>query len=182
LGLSYDPKRWNYGFRTDESRAADQFIHFRKPSKEQLLIGVDSDTGIGDSRLVESHLAYIVGHLAESLRAKAMLFSIGRQGSAGSALSRRLGGKILDTPDLGLRETLALLARSDLFIAGNTELFHAAVVFGVPSLGLFTDADRLEWEPRDRRFVSVLRGKPGEKISLSDLETSVQRILHAQTA
>ncbi len=182
LGLQYDPAEWSFAFQPEELRAADQLIHFRKPVKEQILIGVDSATGLGESRLVESHLAYIVGHLAGSLRAKVMLFNLDEPGEGEDGFASRLGGNVLDTPELGLRETLALLSRCDLFVAGNTELFHASVVFGVPSLGLFTDSDRLDWEPRDRGSVAVLRGKPGEKISLSELEASVKRILHAAPA
>jgi len=180
LGLSYEPERWNYRFQPEEVRAADQLIHFRKPVKEQLLIGVDGATGLGDTRLVEGHLAYIVGHLAGSLHAKVILFDLDK--GKGGELAARLGPSTLDTPDLGLRETLALLSRCDLFVAGNTELFHAAVTFGVPALGLFTDSDKLEWEPRGREHVAVLRGRPGEKISLTDLESSVRGILHAPPA
>jgi ADP-heptose:LPS heptosyltransferase len=182
LGLVYDPNQWNFEYQQDEIRAAEQFIHFRKPVKEQILIGVDSATGLSDSRLVQSHLAHIVSHLAGTLRAKVMLFSLDGPGELESSFAAKLGGNVLDTPELGLRETLALLSQCSLFVAGNTELFHASVVFGVPTLGLFTDADKLDWEPRERDCVAVLRGKPGEKISLSDLESSVKRILHAQTA
>ncbi len=182
LGLVYDPNRWSFEFQAEEVRAAEQFIHFRKPVKEQILIGVDSATGLGDSRLVESHLAYIVGHLSGTLRAKVMLFSLDGSSEGGSSFATRLGGNVLDSPELGLRETLALLSCCDLFVAGNTELFHASVVFGVPTLGLFTDADKLDWEPRARDSVAVLRGRPGEKISLSDLDSSVRRILDARSA
>jgi len=179
LGLDYDPDHWTFRFQPEEIRAAEQLIHFRKPVKEQILIGLDGDTGLGDSRLVESHLAYIVGHLAEKLRAKIILFSLDGETEASEGLGARLGGKVLDRPELELRETLALMSRCDLFVSGNTELFHAAVVSGVPTLGFFTDSDDLQWEPRRRKSVEVLRGRPGEKISLSELEASVNRILHA---
>lgn len=180
LGLAYEPERWIYRFQPDEQRAAEQLIHFRKPVKEQRLIGVDHATGLGDSRLLESHLAYIVSHLAGSLQAKVILFELEPRPEGAAAFTGRLGGDVLDTPDLGLRETLALLSRCDLFVAGNTDLFHAAVCFGVPALGLFTETDRLEWEPRGRPRAAVLRGRPGERISLGELESSVRGILHAR--
>ena len=78
------------------------------------------------------------------------------------------------------RERLALLSRCDLLVAGNTEFFHAAVAAGVPSLGLFSAADSSRWEPRRRERVGVLRGQPGQKMSLREIDAAVEGILHVQ--
>jgi len=85
-------------------------------------------------------------------------------------------------PPQGLRDSLALLACCDLFIAGNTELFHAAVMADVPVLGLFTDADGRRWEPEGRSRAAVLRGRSGERMPLPEVDAAVARIRSAPPA
>ena len=179
LGIDYETNAWRMSFRADELRAADQLIHFRKPRADQLLIGVDPGSGLESNRLAESHLAYLASHLGRSLRAKILVFQLHPDAEAREAFRRRLQVESLDIPKISLRETLALLSRCGLFIGGNTELFHSAVACGVPSIGMYTEVDGLEWEPRERPGVAILRGRPGEKLSLKELDEEVGRILHA---
>ncbi|MDP6670166.1 MAG: hypothetical protein QF492_09730, partial [Candidatus Krumholzibacteria bacterium] len=51
LGLRYEALDWRYHFRPDEVRAADQLIHFRKPSRDVLLIGVDPGAGLAEHQV-----------------------------------------------------------------------------------------------------------------------------------
>ncbi len=183
VGLKYDAGAWRFRLRPEELRAADQMIHFRKPVKEQLLIGVDPSPGKSSRRFASSNLHFLVDHLVDKLRAKVMLFHVGEDSSESEEFRRRIRqSETLDMPSQGLRETLALLSRCDLFVAGNTELFHVAVAGGVPAIGLFTEADGVRWEPRGREHVAVVRGKPGESLPITELDKAVERIRHATHA
>ena len=176
---SSDPRIWRFRLRPEEARAAEQMIHFRKPVRTQVLIGFDCSAGKAGQRFAGSNLQYLAGHLISRLRAKAMLFHLGEADRDIEDFRRELRSEILDMPAQNLRETLALLSCCQLFVAGNTELFHAAVAMGVPAIGLFTEADGRRWEPRDRAYVRVLRGKAGESLSLKELDGVVEEILIA---
>jgi ADP-heptose:LPS heptosyltransferase len=182
VGLRYDPETWRFKLRPQELRVAEQMIHFRKPLKEQILIGVDPSQGLTERRFASSNLSYLVNHLVERLRAKVMLFPMDTPKDELEDFRKQIRGEILDLPLKQLRESIALLACCNLFIAGNTELFHVAVAAGVPVIGLFTEADGKRWEPRDRNYVAVIRGRPGESMPLSELNEAVERILHASPA
>jgi heptosyltransferase II len=182
FGLSYDPDGWRFEARPEEQRAADQMIHFRKPIGDQLLIAVDPGVGKGHGRLAVDSLGYLVNHISEQLRAKVLFLHLPGAEANAAELMRLLRGEVLDMPRQGLRETLALLTRCNLFLSGNTELFHVAVAAGVPALGLFTEGDGKRWEPRRHDSVAILRGRPGEKISLQEIDTAVEGILHARTS
>lgn len=182
FGLAYDPGRWRFEARPEEQRAADQMIHFRKPVADQLLIAVDPGVGKNQGRVAADSLGYVVNHISEHLRAKVIFLHLPGAESEASELARLLRVEVLDMPRQGLRDLMALLTRCDLFVSGNTELFHVAVAAGVPSLGLFTEGDGKRWEPRGQDYVSVLRGRPGEKMSLQDIDVAVEGILHARNA
>jgi ADP-heptose:LPS heptosyltransferase len=179
FGVSSEDGDWGFRLRPDELRAADQLIHFRKPVRDQLLLAVDPGPGLGERRLASGNLAFLVGHLAETLRARVLLLHLDEDAAAAAAFRRELRAEALDMPPQGLRERLALLSRCDLCVAGNSELFHVAVAAGVPALGLFTEADGAAWEPRGRAGVAILRGRPGEPMSLREIDAAVEGILHA---
>ncbi len=181
FGLAYDVADWRFEARPEEQRAADQMIHFRKPVSDQLLIAVDPGVGKGQGRVTGGSLSYLVNHISEHLRAKVIFLHLDGAESDCTELARLLRGETLDMPRQGLRELLALLTRCDLFLSGNTELFHVAVAASVPALGLFIEGDGRRWEPRHRKSVKILRGRPGEKMSLQDVDAAVEGILHART-
>jgi len=66
---------------------------------------------------------------------------------------------------------------SDLFLAGNTDLLHFAVALGVPTLGIFTDADRQQWTPPEAEHLEFLASQEGERLSLGDLMERVDSLL-----
>lgn len=181
FGMSYDLPSWCFALGEGEQRAADQLIHFRKPVRDQILIAVDPGRGKGERQVASGNLSYLVNHIKERLRGKVLILHLDGEQKEALEFRRQLRGDALDMPPQRLRELLALLTRCDLFLAGNTELFHIAVAAGVPSLGLFTEADGKRWEPRNRAAVSVLRGRPGEKMSLQEIDKAVEGILNART-
>lgn len=182
FGLGSETGPWTFALRPDELRAADQLIHFRKPIREQPLIAVDPAPGLGERRLASGNLAYLVGHLAEHLRARVLLLHLDEDAAAAATLRQTLRAPALDMPPQSLRERLALLARCDLCVAGNSELFHIAVAMGVPALGVFTEADAAAWEPRGRAAAAVLRGRPGEQMALREIDAAVAGILHVRAS
>ena len=66
------------------------------------------------------------------------------------------------TEDLKLRETGALLARSDLCLGIDTGLLHVAASYGVPVVALFGPTDPNQWHPWGTRL-EVLRSERTEK-------------------
>ncbi len=181
LGIRISAKDWRYRPLDAELRAAEQIIHFRKPRKDHLLFGVDPGPGKGNRRFSADNLRYLVDHLTERMPTKIMLFHLDGEAEDIAGFKSKLRSEVLDMPEGNMRETIALLSRCDLFLAGNTELFHVAVSQGVPVVGLFTEADGLRWEPRDRDDVFILRGRPGEKLALDEIDTAVKRVIDAHS-
>ncbi|MCP4549080.1 MAG: glycosyltransferase family 9 protein [bacterium] len=183
LGLRFDPHTWRFTMRQEESRAAEQMVHFRKPIKDQMLIGIDTSHGKSSKRFSTDNMRYLVDHLIEKMRAKIMLMQIdGSEAKELADFRRRLRGEALDMPSQELRETVAMLSQCSLFVSGNTELFHVAVATGVPSIGLFTESDGVRWEPRRREQVAILRGRPGESVPLSEIDEAIEQVMHASPA
>jgi len=77
---------------------------------------------------------------------------------------------------------VALLSQCDLFLAGNTNLFHFASALRVPTIGLFTKLDRSGWIPEGVPNVRIFQGTRGEKLSLKDFFCIVEEVLATRDA
>jgi len=74
-----------------------------------------------------------------------------------------------------------LLTQCDIFVAGNTDLFHYAVALEVPTIGLFTARDGREWDPGPRPCARVLRVAKGQRVDIDTLMEAVETVTDNRT-
>lgn len=177
LGVALENVPLHWPLAQDAARQAAQLVHFNKPRKDQLLIGVDPGVGKAGTVLAAENLAFLLNHLASHLRCKTIILTAEEEGERARHLQSLLRSDQLDLPQPTLKETLCLLSQCDLFLAGNTDLFHFAAAMGVATLGIFTPSDPERWVPTAARKVEILRSKEGAPLSLSDLMERVDRLL-----
>lgn len=171
--------------RTIELPASDvnharQLIHFRKPEKDVLLVGVDPGPSKSRHNVIPETIAFLANNLAGKRRMKCIILSATRDERTAQKLRRELKTEVIDLVPSGLRETLSLLSQCGLFIAGNTDLFHFAAALRVPTVGLFTRYDGDSWTPPAPTTVRVFRGTRGEKLSLKAFFAKVDEALSAR--
>lgn len=177
LGVPLDDVPLHWPLSPESLRHAAQLVHFNKPRKDQLLIGVDPGAGKAGTLLAAENLAFLVNHLANHLHCKTMILTADEDADREERLRAQLRSDQLELPRPTLKETVFLLAQCDLFLAGNTDLFHYAAAMGVPTVGIFTPSDQDCWVPTAARNVELLRPNEGEPLSLSDLMERVDRLM-----
>ncbi len=160
----------------DKVRQAAQQVHFHKPNARQMLVGIDPGrTLTGEPAPIESYQA-----VARTLgaRLECRLLALGdpaereRLARFEVLLANAAGGLGRDT----LLEVVLLLSQCDLFVGGNTDLFHFAVAMGVPSVGFFTADDAPCWRPVRRPHARVLDLDEGGRIDAERLLAAVEAI------
>ena len=151
-----------------------------KPDRDLLIVCLDPSVGKTKHHVIPEIIAYLANNLASRRRAKFVLFGNPWDEKLVRSLAHDLRGEILDLRPSNLTETVALLSQCDLFIAGNTNLFHFAAALGVPTIGLFTKYDRQGWMPEGAPRVRILHGVRGEKLSLKEFFSSVEDVLAAR--
>jgi heptosyltransferase-2 len=156
---------------------ARQLIHFRKPEKDVLLVGVDPGPSKSRHKVIPETIAFLANNLAGGRRVKFLVLSAPWDERAVAKLRREIKAEVVDLVPSSLQETLALLSQCGLFIAGNTDLLHFAAALGVPTVGLFTRYDGPTWTPPEPTSVRVFRGTRGEKLSLKAFFTKVDEAL-----
>ncbi len=173
------PSDWRDSLLTDQDvRFARQLVHFRKPRRDQILIGVDPGRGKCNTRVTDRTLAYLVGTVYQQYRSKVTVLSTPDEDESAVRFEQALQScERLDLPRHNVKDVVGLLTQCDLFLAGNTNLFHFAVALGVPTIGLFTDKDDRRWVPPDLPHLSLVHGRRGEKQSTTDFLARVERLL-----
>ncbi|CAH2031030.1 glycosyltransferase family 9 protein [Trichlorobacter ammonificans] len=76
------------------------------------------------------------------------------EAAAGERIVREAGGMTCAGMTT-LAESLAVIARSSLFISGDSGLLHGAALLGVPTVALFGPSDPRKWAPRGPGSVVV---------------------------
>ncbi|HZM16170.1 MAG TPA: glycosyltransferase family 9 protein [Candidatus Krumholzibacteria bacterium] len=158
-------------------RFARQLVHFRKPRADQLLIGVDPGKGKANTRVLDRTLAYLLHAIYQRYRSKVIVLATPEEDEAAQRFEQGLQCERIELPRHNVKDVVALLSQCDLFLAGNTNLLHFAVAFGVPTLGLFTERDDPRWTPPEAGHFSVLQGQRGTRLSLETFLAQVERLL-----
>ncbi len=171
--------RWPLPMELVRQRA--QQVHFHKPNPDQMLIGVEPGISKTGYRMKIEDLHFLVRQLSSQLVCR--ILPLGQQSEAD--LVSRFETKLTDVP-FGLpRDSLLdmvlLLSQCDLFLAGNTDLFHFSVSLGLPTVGLFSPGDAEAWEPRNRKRVRVLRLDKSGKVDLESLMEAVEGVTEGRT-
>lgn len=156
---------------------ARQLIHFRKPEKNVLLVGVDPGRSKSRHNVIPETIAFLANNLAGKRRVKFLILSFPWDERAVAKLRKELKTEVIDLVPSSLQETLSLLSQCGLFLSGNTDLFHFAAALRVPTVGLFTRYDGDSWTPPQPTSVRVFRGTRGEKLSLKAFFTKVDEAL-----
>jgi ADP-heptose:LPS heptosyltransferase len=156
---------------------ARQLKHFWKPERDLLMVGLDPSSSKTRHHVIPEIVAYLANNLASRRRAKFLIFANPSNDRLVRDLGRNLKGEVIDLKPENPAETIALLSQCDLFLSGNTNLFHFAAALGVPTIGLFTKFDRSAWIPENAPNVRIFQGTRGEKLSLKDFFSIVEEVL-----
>jgi len=157
LGMSLEDARLRWPVDEKPLRQMGQLVHFNKPRKDQLLVGIDPGVGKAGTVLSTENLAFLGNHIAGHVRCKTIVLTAEVGENRSTSLEQRLRGERLDLPRPTLQEVILLLAQCDLFLGGNTDLFHFAAAMEVPALSIFTPEDEDRWIPRQSSKVEVIR-------------------------
>lgn len=176
LGLDerYLDRRWP--LPADKLRRSQQLVHFNKPRKEELLVGVDPGLGKAGGGISLQNLHFLVRQLSSQTPCRILPLSDPRNQDRLSRFEAQLPGPPPALPRETLLETMLLLAQCDLFVAGNTDLFHFAVALAVPTIGLFTQRDGAEWDPGRRTYARMLRITKGQRVDIDTLMEAVESV------
>jgi len=161
---------------------ARQLIHFRKPERDTLTVGIDPGRGKTKHRVISEIVAYLANNLAGRRKAKFLVLTFPWDEKVVHRFSGELKGEKIDLVPADVAEGIAYLSQCDLFISGNTNLFHFAAALGVPTVGLFTRSDGGRWVPDNAPNVRIFEGTRGEKLSLNRFFTMVEEVLSAGSA
>lgn len=177
LGLEGGLHRNGWPLPTDKIRQVAQLVHFNKPRPEEWLVGIDPGADKSGRALSPDNLYFLVSQL--KLQAHCRILPLCTPGNTDrmkqfeSLLSSPVPPAFnRDT----LLETLLLQSQCNLFIGGNTDLFHMAVAQKIPAIGLFGPHVESCWEPEGPRC-AVLRIKKGEKVDIATLVDAVESVV-----
>jgi ADP-heptose:LPS heptosyltransferase len=178
LGFCPDSRPQGWRLPEQDSRWASQLIHFRKPDTNEILIAVDPGIGKGSHRLAEKTLAGLTNQIASRYPSKVLVVSNNLDAKGIDRFKSLLDADLVDLSPKNVKEALALLSRADLLLSGNTDLFHFSVDMHLPSIGFFTRHDEPNWFPKDTPWVQIIQGVKGQKISLEEVYTKIDTLLH----
>ncbi|MBZ0267142.1 hypothetical protein K8I85_03230 [bacterium] len=147
---------------------ARRLLGLRRRGREGWLLGVDPALGRSGVRPAPEKLAWLVDRLAVARGAIPMLLTDGTDPDCVENFRKHLSVRPLEIPTRGIRDVLSFASCCDLFLAGNTSLFHFAVALGVPTVGLFPAAEEDRWCPEETVRCRLFRWHPGERVSESD--------------
>jgi ADP-heptose:LPS heptosyltransferase len=178
LGMAPGDSLTGWSLPEQDVRWANQMIHFRRPDKDAMLIAVDPGIGKGPHRLVEKSLGYMVNRIGAQYNSTILLVSNNLDSKGMERFKALLDVDIIDLVPKNVKEALALLSRADLVLAGNTDYFHFAVSMRLPTIGFFTRYDEANWVPKGTPWVQVIQGVKGQKLSLDEVFSKIDTLLH----
>lgn len=177
IGLRSDESWSPIDLSQRERNHAKQMIHFRKPEKDYLTVGVDPSKSKTRHHVIPETLAYLANNLASRMKVKFLVLMDPRDEKVISTFPKSLKSEIIDLWPANISEAVSFLSQCDLFIAGNTNLFHFAAALDVPTIGLFTKYDGPKWIPTQAPRVRIFRGMSGEKLSLKRFFSDIEEVL-----
>lgn len=180
LGIRPEVDRMAAVLTDQDLRFARQLVHFRKPKRDELLIGVDPGRGKAHTKVMDRTLMALLRAITKQRHCKVIVLATPEEDEAAIRFERMLREERIDLPRHNVKDVVSLVSQCNLFLSGNTNLFHFAVAFGVPTIGLFTERDSARWTPTGLDHVAVIRGTRGAKLSLSQFLTCTDKVLNSQ--
>lgn len=169
-----DACRWR--LPEEQLRRMRQLVHFNKPRQEEILVGVDPSLGKSGTGLAVQSMQFVVSQLSSQMPCRVLPLAVDRDRERLARFETGLESQPLNLPRESLFDTVLLAGSCDLFIAGNTDLFHCAAALGVPTIGLFLGGDGRQWEPLAAPHVRVLRIAGGERVDIDTLMEAVEAV------
>lgn len=157
-------------------KQAAQLVHFNKPRKEEILVGVDPGLAKTGALIAPENLALLINHMVRAVQGRVLVLTADPDPTRVTALTAQLRAPMLDLPRPTLHEKVLLLAQCDLFVTGNTDFFHYAAAMGVPTLALFTPADTDQWIPPQATSFALMRCESGQPLRPADFMEKVQSL------
>ena len=182
LGFAPAEIRAGWPLPDDLLRRAAQQVHFHKPNPDQMLIGLDPTATKSKHRFALESWHFLVRQLSSQFVCTMLPLGHPADGDELERFSTRLSDVPVGLQRESLMDMLVLLAQCDLFLAGNTDLFHFAVAQGVPTVGLFTEAEPVHHRPSERPRVRVLEIERGEKVDIETLMEAVEAVTGGRTS
>ncbi len=182
LGLAADELAPGWPLAPERLRQAAQLVHFHKPSKDELLIGIDPAVGKSGHGLAVENLQYLARSITGQIGCRVLPLSGPGDPERGQRFESLLGAVPTGLKRDTVFDTILLLCQCDVFLAGNTDLFHVAVAHGVPTIGLFAPADDHRWRPGAHSSAQVLEVNPGEKVDMAPVFAAMATITRARGA
>lgn len=179
IGLRTDETSDSITLSQKELNHAKQLIHFRKPEKDYLTVGIDPGRGKTKHHVIPEIIAYLANNLASRRKVKFLVLTHPWEEKFIEGFIGSLKSEVIDLKPSKANETVALLSQCDLFLSGNTNLFHFAAALDVPTIGLFTKYDDQKWVPEGAPSVRIFKGMLGEKLSLKSFFSNVEEVLGA---
>lgn len=177
FGLPLDHAPLHWPLLESKARQSAQLVHFNKPRKDQKLVGFDPGQGKEGTLLGTENLAFLSNHLGKRIPSKTMVLSSDENEERLDAFAHLLTVETLELPRPTLMETVLLLSQCELFVSGNTDLFHFAVALGVPTLGLFTSRDGERWRPDEGELMEIIELQDGGDLDLAAVMAKVDQLL-----
>lgn len=162
-------------------RQMAQQVHFHKPNPDQMLIGVEPGVGKSGRRIELKDWHFLVRQLATQFLCRVIPLGDPAESELVAKFETKLSDVPLGLPRKTLMDNILLLSQCDLFLAGNTDLFHFSVALGLPTVGLFGAAESESWVPRNRKRVRVLRLDKSGKVDLETLMEAVEAVTEGRT-
>jgi ADP-heptose:LPS heptosyltransferase len=176
LGLPEAALQRRWPLPEDKLRQMQQLVHFNKPRKDELLIGVDPGFGKEGRGISLANLHFLVKQLSSQMSCRVLPLSDPQNQERLKQFESKLPGPPINLARDTLLETVLLLAQCDLFVASNTDLFHFAVAQEVPTLGLFSQQDGPEWDPGSCPTTRVLRFTKDQRVDIDTLMEAVEAV------
>lgn len=181
--LGFDPAelRSRWPLPDEAVRRAAQQVHFHKPNPEEMLIGVDPGRTKGGQVFATENLLFLMRQLQSQFVCKVLPLGLPEDADHLNRFETGLSDVPIGLQRDTLLDVLVLLSQCDLFLAGNTDLFHFAVAMEVPTVGLFSASEAAYYVPGNRPQVRVLDVAEGEKVDIETLMEAVEAVSAGRT-
>ncbi|MBM3307169.1 MAG: hypothetical protein FJY74_02460 [Candidatus Eisenbacteria bacterium] len=179
MGIDVSGLRLSWSVPERERRLAEQLVHFRKPSEDELLVGFDPAPGRGGTQMAIAQQARLLDKLCSDYRARAILLTPPEHHECAGALESMLSREPIVVQQRRMRDVVSLLAQCDLFVAGNTDLVYFAVALGIPTVSLMTPEDSAAAALPQSDRLEVVTLVPGERFPIEEFIERTQAVLLA---
>ncbi len=179
LGIPREELAPGWQITDADRRYTERLLALRRRGRRGMLLGVDPAIGRGGVAPAPEKLAWVVEKIAATRGAVPLILSEDLAAPTVTEFRAHLKTRPVEIPVRGIRDVLALTRCCDVFLAGNTNLFHLALALGVPAIGLFSRSDEDRWVPAGRERTRVVRLRPGDRLLAEELLSTFDSVVGA---